>query len=155
HRCALTAPGFSAVRMVGGGPEGGGTGAWVARPGETAEDVQDVPAATLDALFADLATAELRPLLKLDVEGHEVEALSGGERLLAQVEVVLAEFQMFEIHGNGLPCFAELYAFLVGHGFELYDFAALSPRPRDQRLRMGDALFVRRGSALLGDNAWA
>jgi len=40
-------------------------------------------------------------------------------------------------------------------GFEFYDVAALASRRRDGRLRTGDVIFVRSGSALTGDNRWA
>jgi hypothetical protein len=39
-------------------------------------------------------------------------------------------------------------------GFDLYDFAALVARRRDNRLRGGDVIFVRRGSPPLKDDSW-
>jgi len=83
-----------------------------------------------------------------------LSALRGAARLLGVVEVVLTEFQFFETNGNGRPTFGGYLGALDARGFELYDFACLSPRPRDQRLRMGDAVFVRRGSPLLEDESW-
>jgi FkbM family methyltransferase len=156
HRTVLTRPGVDRVRMVGTGADGGCSGAWVAREGE-ALDAHDgtlvAGASTLDALFADVV-AEDRALLKLDIEGHEVEALSGGARLLDAVEVVVSEVQFFEVLHNGRPCFTDLLGFLEERGFELYDIAALASRARDGRLCMGDAVFARRGSALVADVSW-
>jgi hypothetical protein len=94
-------------------------------------------------------------LLKLDLEGHEIAALRGAERLLDAVEVVIAEFQLYELGGNGLPVFGDLLRFLEERGYALFDVACLSGRPRDRRLRMGDAVFVRSGTPLLADGAWA
>jgi FkbM family methyltransferase len=154
HTVAVTEPGVALVRMIGGGDTGGGTGAWVARPGEAAIGEVVCPATTLDELLAAEVASGERSLLKLDLEGHEVPALRGAARLLGVVEVVLTEFQFFEINGNGRPTFGGLLRALNGQGFDLYDFACLSPRPRDQRVRMGDAVFVQRGSPLLADVGW-
>jgi hypothetical protein len=140
--------------MIGGGEKGGSTGAWVARPDETGSDAVDVPAATLDSLLNERVTTEDRALLKLDLEGHETAALEGARQLLERIEVVLSECQFYEINGNGSPVFVDLLNWLAQRGFELYDFACLSQRPRDMRLRMGDAIFVRRDSALLKDRSW-
>jgi hypothetical protein len=40
-------------------------------------------------------------------------------------------------------------------GFAVYDVAALASRPSDGRVRIGDLIFVRRGSALMDDDRWA
>lgn len=149
HAVAVSAPGVNRVRMFGGG-----TGAWIAPPGSEGPDGRDCPATTLDELLADTIGGADRALLKLDLEGHEIAALRGADRLLDAVEVVVAEFQIFEIEGNGLPGFSDLLRFLEGRRYTLFDIACLSGRPRDRRLRMGDAVFVRSGSPLLADEAW-
>jgi FkbM family methyltransferase len=154
HPVALTEPGVARVRMLGGGEGDSGTGAWVARPGEEAPGEFHCEATTLDALLASRLARTDRTLLKLDLEGHELDALRGGTRVLEAVEVVLTELQFFEINDNGRPVFGDVVRYFRDRGFELYDFACLSPRPRDTRLRMGDAIFVRRDSVLLGDRSW-
>ena len=154
YSVAVTEPGITWVRMIGGGEKGRRTGAWVARPGEAAPGEVECPATTLDAMLANHVTRADRVLLKLDLEGHEVLALQGGSRLLQAVEVVLTELQFYEINDNGRPIFADMLNFLRECGFELYDFACLSQRPRDMRLRMGDVVFVRRDSPLLTDRSW-
>ncbi len=155
HPVAVTEPGVTHVRMVGGGWTGGGTGAFVACPVEVGTDEVRCPATTLDSLLADRVTRADRALLKLDLEGHEISALSGGTRLLASTEVVLTEVQFYEIESNGRAAFGDIMKFLHDRGFELYDFACLSPRPRDRRLRIGDVFFVQHDSPLLGDRSWA
>jgi FkbM family methyltransferase len=155
HPVAVTRPGVTQVQMVSDAKSAGGTGAYVIESAGTREDILQCPATTLDNLFADRLQASNRTLLKLDVEGHEISALEGAERLLAAVEVILSEVQFFQVEKNGLPVFSDLLTFLRARGFELFDFASLSPRPRDMRLRQGDVLFVRRDSPLLVDCSWA
>jgi FkbM family methyltransferase len=152
HPVALTEPGTARVRLIGG--NGGGTGAWVARPDERAADEVECPATTLDAVLADRVMADDRGLLKLDLEGHELPALRGGTRLLGVLEVVVVEVRFFDGDGHGRPLFADVVDFLHARGFTLYDFASLSARPRDLRLRMSDVVFIRRDSPLSEDRSW-
>jgi|CXWL01.1.fsa_nt_gi FkbM family methyltransferase len=152
HAVAATAPGTPFVRMAGTGEESSNTGAHVTL--ETAVGTVEMPATTLDTLFAVEITPADRALLKLDIEGHEIAALTGAERLLAAVEVILAEVQFFEIEQNGLPTFTDLLLFLRDRGFDFHDVACLASRRRDGRLRMGDVLFVRKGSELGADVRW-
>lgn len=154
HPVAITEPGVARVRLVGGGTGGGGTGARVARTHESAADQIECPATTLDTLFALRVTRGDRTLLKLDLEGHEEAALRGAAELLRLVEVVLLEVQFFQISDNGGPVFLDVAKALAEHAFDLYDVASLSQRPRDQRLRMGDIVFVRRDSELVADRSW-
>jgi FkbM family methyltransferase len=153
HPVALTPDPVTSVYMAGGGA-GGGTGAWVVTDGNINEAIS-YPATSLDALLADRITAMDRPLVKLDVETYELDVLRSGPRVLTAAEVVIMEFFMFQIEGNGRPVLTDQIAFMMEHGFRLYDFAQLAARRRDQRLRMGDVVFVRADSPLLADNRWA
>lgn len=154
HQTAITEPGVTRVRMLGGGEQGGSTGARVAAAWETGRDEVECLATTLDALFADKVVAEDRVLLKLDLEGHEEASLRGASRLLELVEVVVTELQFYQIQNNGRARFTDILNFFRGRNFELYDFASLSQRPRDMRLRMGDVVFVRGDSSLVTDRSW-
>jgi FkbM family methyltransferase len=152
HKLALTAPGSSTVSMAGGSHVGC-TGSFVVDAGDPrAEIVCD--ATTLDALFAHRVGVEDRVLLKLDLEGREMDALQGASVLLASVEVLLLETQLFQINANGLPCFGDVVAWLGQRGFVPYDIANLSGRRRDNRLVLGDVVFVRSNSPLCEDGAW-
>ena len=119
-------------------------------PDAFAADVQ-VAATTLDQLLAARVEPGDRALLKLDIEGHEIEALKGATDLLTRVEVVVSEVRFFDVNKGGRPVFADVLAFLDTQGFALFDFASLGGRPRDRRLWIGDAVFLRRGSPLAED----
>jgi hypothetical protein len=69
------------------------------------------------------------------------------------VEVVLTEVSFFAQAYE--PSVLELSAFLGANGFDLYDIASVSARARDNRARQADFVFVRRGTALTKDGAWA
>jgi len=126
------------------------TGAHISpQPGE---NTVDVPAATLDEILDGKIGDQERIFIKLDLQGYEMEALSGSETTLRRTEVILTEVSFFAQAYE--PPIAELVAFLHERGFDLYDIAALGQRARDGRARQGDFLFVRRDSSLLADKSW-
>ena len=149
---ALSSPGVESVRMTHIAADSRSEGAFVTD--DPAIATTAVPAITLDALCADVCTPADRVFLKLDLEGQELNALHGAERLLASVEVILCEVHFFDTFHSGVPVFGQVAEFLWDHGFEVYDVAALMPRSRDGRLYLGDVVFVRRESPLLEDVAW-
>lgn len=117
------------------------------------EEAVDVPASTIDALFASRLRPDHRALLKLDLQGHELRALRGALGSLPSIELVLVEVSFFRQYLE--PSIPELVTFFDEQEFDLFDVVGLSGRTRDGRLRQGDFVFVRRGSVLLADNAWA
>ena len=148
YSVAVTAPGVKSVLM---GRSDGGTGAWVAEEG-TSGAVQ-VPATSLDEII--VVSTEDRPLLKLDLENHEIAALEGAARLLRNVEVIISEVSFYRpTWTNGQPVFADILQFLRERGFELYDFASLASALNNPRLRTGDAVFVRADSPLAQQRYW-
>jgi FkbM family methyltransferase len=151
HACALVESGSGPVRMSA---DDGCTGAQLVAD-DAAEAGASVPGATLDSLFADRISRADRALLKLDLESFELPALRGATRLLQAVEAVMSEVSFYSVGGVAEPVFLDVAEFLRSRGFELYDFASLSGRRRDGRLRQGDAIFVRFDSELLCDRDWA
>jgi len=127
------------------------TGAHVVQT-RTAGPVLDVPTITLDRLLAGQLPADARALLKLDLQGYELQALRGATAILPSCEVVVTEAS-FYAQGYEPPIEA-LVEWLAAQGFVLYDIAAVYARPRDDRPRQADLIFVRRGSPLLVDTAW-
>ena len=119
--------------------------------GANAGTVQTVPVATLDAILAGI-TLDDRVLLKLDLQGWELEALLGAQTVLPAIEVILIEASFFAQAYE--PPIANLVGFLAEKGFVLHDIAALIGRQRDNRAHQADFIFVRADCALNADNAW-
>jgi hypothetical protein len=92
-------------------------------------------------------------LLKLDVQGYELEVLKGAEKALRQMSAILIEVNFIDIH-KGAPLIDELVLFLRDKGFVAYDICALTRRPLDQALWQADFIFVPRHSELRSDKRW-
>jgi FkbM family methyltransferase len=153
HPVALTLPGVKEVRMTGAGT----TGASVSDRGDGRDDddTMVVAAASFDQLFGVVLTRGQRPLLKLDIEGHEIGALEGASVSLTSIEVILTEVRFYDIGRSGHPVFLDVLNYLKARNFELFDFVSLGSRRRDGRLRVGDAVLIRSDSELVADLAWA
>lgn len=80
--------------------------------------VEDVPVTTIDAFCTEQGVPQVG-ILKLDVQGWEMEALAGAREMLSRraIQVVYAEVGFRERDTDMQP-FAELNAFLQHSGFE-------------------------------------
>jgi FkbM family methyltransferase len=146
HECALSSR-AGTLRFVS--TDRPSTGAYVVQDNAPATEVD---ARTLDEVLDGKLEPGHHALLKLDLQGHELDALRGGEKALRSIEVVLIEVSLYS--QSGPPVATEVIAFMTAMGFALYDIASLSGRPRDNRLREADLVFVRQNSQLLADCQW-
>jgi FkbM family methyltransferase len=105
-----------------------------------------LPMNTLDNMFEE---TELRVplLLKLDVQGFELEVLEGGRRTLSLADVVILESSLLQ-YNEGAPLFAEVVALMSNEGFVVFDFCGQNRRESDGVLFQTDIAFVRRQSPL-------
>jgi FkbM family methyltransferase len=100
-----------------------------------------VPTITLDEYCAE---QEIPPpdILKLDIQGNELEALRGAEQLLCSGDVSLIYTEvMFVPHYEGSVLFNTLSSHLNERGYTLFNLYDLHWASMGQ-LRFGDALFV-------------
>ncbi|MBI5771149.1 MAG: FkbM family methyltransferase [Verrucomicrobia bacterium] len=98
-----------------------------------------VPVVPLDVL---VARANLPPpdLLKLDVQGYELEVLRGATATLRHARAVLCEVSFREFY-TGQAQFPDILAFLTAEGFALHAFG--HGLDLGQPLVQADALFLR------------
>jgi FkbM family methyltransferase len=97
----------------------------------------------------DLVAAEVKSpiLLKLDVQGYELEVLRGAVKTLSEAEVVIIECSLIQ-YNEGAPLFAEVVSFMGERGFVVYDFCGQMRRANDGALFQMDVIFVRENSRL-------
>lgn len=104
-----------------------------------------LPMRRLDDLLAAHPNQRF-PFIKLDVQGAEVEVLSGGLETLKATEMVLLEASFLE-YNKGAPQFAEVVAFMNANGFVVFDILDCF-RAKQAVLFQSDILFVRKDSPL-------
>jgi FkbM family methyltransferase len=111
------------------------------------------PMTTLDALVQKLGLPD-PDLIKLDLQGYELEALKGASRCLAHAEAVLLEVSLIPLYDR-MPLIGDVVPFMTERGFRLYDITGLWHRPLDGALAQGDFLFIANRSKLFADSRWS
>ena len=111
------------------------------------------PVTTLDALVTRMQLPD-PDLIKLDLQGYELECLKGAARCLQRAEAVILEVSFIELQ-KGMPTVRDVVPFMSQRGFRLYDIAALWHRPLDGALAQGDFIFVADRSKLVADSRWS
>src|SRR5262249_21885347 len=77
---------------------------------------------------------DFRPdLVKLDIQGFELEALIGGSNLFGTTEVFVVETSLFSWE-EGWPITSEVISFMAHRNYEIYDITEFIRRPLDGAL---------------------
>lgn len=82
-------------------------------------------------------------VIKLDVEGSEIDVLRGAQATLARTELLVTEMSVMR-RLRSEPTFAEMIAHLDAWGFELFDIPNLAQARENGPLLYLDAVFVPR-----------
>ena len=93
-------------------------------------------------------------VVKVDVEGGELEVLAGALDLLEESELVLLEVSLFELV-PGAPQFHDVVSWMLDHGFVVADFYNGHNRPLDGALAQLDVAFVRLDGRFRRQHAYA
>ncbi len=112
----------------------------------------NLPMRTLDELTQG-TVFETPELIKLDVQGFELEVLKGGKTALSGAEAVLLEVNLIPVY-EGAPLLQEVVDFMSAEGFRAYDIAGMIRRPRDGALWQTDMVFVRYDSPLISSSSY-
>ncbi len=114
---------------------------------------QDTEIIPLDSL---LGTPDFpRPdLVKIDVEGFELEVFKGAREVICGAEILIIECSFFQWYPM-TPRFVDIVTVLDGLGFDVYDFCWFLRRPLDNALGIADVCFARRDSALRASHRWS
>jgi FkbM family methyltransferase len=81
-------------------------------------------------------------LLKIDVQGGELDVLKGAERTLTDSELVVLEVSFFKFFEDGPEC-TEVLTYMKAQGFVPYDIVGRQYRPLDGALSQADIAFVK------------
>jgi FkbM family methyltransferase len=99
---------------------------------------------------------ELGPaqLVKVDVQGFEMDVLAGAGALLGDAEMWVLETSLRRF-SPGFPLLDEDVTFMAGHGYMVYDVAGYVRRPRDGDLAQLDLCFAKVGGVLDDSDSWS
>jgi FkbM family methyltransferase len=94
-------------------------------------------------------------LVKIDVQGYELEALKGAELLFGKTEVFILECSLFSFSDvPGMPLISDIVNFMLDRDYLIYDFPGFARRPMDGALGQCDVCFVKRNGFLRSSNDW-
>lgn len=116
-----------------------GEGQTTAFPGTEAATTETIKVETLDNLLPQAPKSPA--LLKIDVQGFELDVLKGAQRTLGAIDTVFVECSFVELY-SGQPLIGEIVAFLAERGFTLTGVFGVSYDARGRCLQ-ADCLFRR------------
>ncbi|MGA9666667.1 MAG: FkbM family methyltransferase [Gallionella sp.] len=99
--------------------------------------VVEVPQVRLEDVMQGSGEVDL---LKLDLQGYELEALKGCGSLLKRIRIITTEIEFVSLY-DGQPLFGDIDVFLRANGFRLLNLYELYTHP-DGQLTAGDAVYL-------------
>jgi FkbM family methyltransferase len=112
-----------------------------------------VPVVTIDQLAAEKNLSGPF-LIKIDVQGAELQVLSGAARTLRETEIVILEVTLFGTMLGG-PQFFDIVDWMKQSRFVAYDIFGFHYRPLDNALCQVDMAFVREDGPFRKSHAYA
>jgi FkbM family methyltransferase len=102
---------------------------------------RQVPMVTIDEVCAEKKLTGPY-LIKVDVQGAELQVLAGAQWTLKETEAVILETTLFGTIVGG-PQLFDVVSKMKEYGFAVYDIYGFTYRPFDQALAQTDMVFVR------------
>jgi len=93
-------------------------------------------------------------LLKIDVQGAELDALDGAQQVLLNTEVVVLEVSLFGFM-KGAPQFIDVVSYMKNLNFVAYDIILGWNRPLDNALGQIDIVFVKDKGKFRQDHSYS
>ena len=108
--------------------------------GDTTVSQQSISIVTLDGYIKE-QQLPLPDVIKLDIQGYELEALKGGKLCMQHAHFILLEVSFIEFY-EGQPLFSEIVNFMQQQGFRPVAFGTNTAL--GVRLQQTDVLFERK-----------
>src|SRR5690606_2178677 len=105
-------------------------------PGADPSRQRQIPLETIDNLLAT-GKVPAPQLVKIDVQGCEMQVLQGGSALFRSAEVFIIETNLYRFMPE-CPLLHEVIAYMAERGFRVFDFAGSLRRPYQDDLAQVD-----------------
>jgi FkbM family methyltransferase len=125
------------------------------KPSENLKQIgkqREIEIITIDELLSS-SKIEMPDLIKLDIQGFELEALKGAAKTFGNTEVYILEVSLFHF-GEGMPISSDVINFMLERDYVVYDFPGFLRRPLDGALGQCDVCFVKKNGYLRRSNEW-
>jgi FkbM family methyltransferase len=114
---------------------------------------REIDVITIDQLLKEhhLAAPDI---IKLDIQGYEMEALKGANSTFGKTEMYIIEVSLFPFIKEDRELIDDIIIFMKEKGYSIYDFAGFLRRNYDGALSQCDICFVKKDSFLRQSNIW-
>lgn len=113
---------------------------------------REIQLVTIDSLIEE-GKIPMPDMVKIDIQGFEIEALKGAQRIFGSSELIIVESSLFEFT-KGIPLVSEVIEFMRIKGYEVYDFSGFLHRPFDGAMAQVDICFAKKDGILRASDAW-
>lgn len=110
------------------------------------ESEEKIQVVTFESLINEIQMTG-KILLKLDVQGYEIEVLRGMKTVLNNIDLIIAETSFVELY-QGQPLFNEVYDYLRNRGFEYSGNFDHMTDPKTGMILQVDAIFTKKNIKL-------
>lgn len=114
---------------------------------------RELPIFTLDEIICKMPFPAPE-IIKLDIEGSELDALFGAVEALRSAVMVQVEVSLILFKKN-LPLMGDLVGFMAEQGFRVLDVFGVYGRPLDGLPAQGECFFMKKDSSFMTDLRWA
>jgi FkbM family methyltransferase len=111
-----------------------------------------VPIVSIDSLVSK-GQMPVPDLVKIDVQGFELEVLQGSNACFDHTEVFIIEVSFLPSQPMR-PIFHDILNFMATHHYVMYDIADLKYRPFDGALGQADVCFVKKDGIFTQQKRW-
>jgi FkbM family methyltransferase len=115
---------------------------------------REIAVRTIDDMIRD-GQIPVPEIVKIDVQGYELEALRGATLLFGHTELFILEVSLISFDDvPGMPELKEVVDFMFEKGYVAYDFPGFLRRPLDGALGQCDIAFAKKEGSLRASNKW-
>jgi FkbM family methyltransferase len=121
-------------------------------PGDDDGRLRTLSVTTVDRLLEE-GRIEPPDLVKIDVQGMELQVLRGSQKLFEHTAVFIIEVNLY-VFMPGCPRVHEIVQFMADRGYTLFDLAGSLRRPFEDDLGQLDLVLVAEKSPLIASSRW-
>ncbi len=114
---------------------------------------REVPLITIDNICKE-RNVKGPILLKIDVQGFELQVLEGSKSILEDTEVIILEVSFFRF-SKGFPDLYDVLCHMKELGFIIYEIFGGHNRPLDGARAQADVVFVKENGRFRKSHSWA